>query len=467
MFRDISDHASSCHTCAWFRSSAAGNKPMLDFHIPAERWNTLGIDFIKLPRGHNGWQYLLVAVDIFTMYIALAPLQDKTAELAAHTLVNSVFCTLNVLHRIISNNGTEFINELMTHVKEIYNNERCYTAAFHPQGNALVERTKRKILENFHPLICGIKENWDFWEIPLVEHFKYLTAFRMMIGHYKFNRMPFVLRNAPSTLQRLMYAVFKERLEKVFCLLRRSDTFSKDLKSHLNTLEMVRKTLPEVGLKTELYKCSFWNEIFCFWVMPLIGTGFPCFPTRSRLSRTFLLSLIRTKCAIFLGQLHFKEIFFIILLNAKPPHKAWSPWGRFSLRPWRRAKFLLPEIGPVPYYPYISKPFHLTTDTLFMGLEAVIQQGDSSSRKRVISYASRTVFHQEARYSVSEPSQCYGCSSVQDISCWATRCMHIRIINPCLASSMINICRGNWVVEALPSWDLLPGSITCMGKIIS
>ena len=167
MSSDVTRHVALCPTCAQFRGSAAGQQPMLEVPLPAEPWDTIGIDLLKLPKSLNGSEYLLVTVDLFSRYSILTPLKDKTAESVARALVDSVFCTFNVPRRIVSDNGTEFKNELMEKIEQIYGIDRCYTTAFHPQGNGLVERTNRKILEILRPLVQEMKETWEYF-IPMV-----------------------------------------------------------------------------------------------------------------------------------------------------------------------------------------------------------------------------------------------------------------------------------------------------------
>ena len=47
-----------------------------------------------------------------------------------------------------------------------------------------------------------------FWQIQLIEKYKYKTAFIVPFGHYEWNVMPFGLKSAPSEFQNIMNGIF-------------------------------------------------------------------------------------------------------------------------------------------------------------------------------------------------------------------------------------------------------------------
>lgn len=64
-----------------------------------------------------------------------------------------------------------------------------------------------------------------FHQIPMAEESKKYTGFSTERGHWEFNHMPFRLKNAPATFQRLMDRSFQSlagfRLSRRHCNLRR------------------------------------------------------------------------------------------------------------------------------------------------------------------------------------------------------------------------------------------------------
>lgn len=78
------------------------------------------------------------------------------------------------------------------------------------------------------------------------------TAFNVENGHYEFLRMPFGLRNAPSTFQRVMDNVLREHIG-IRCLVYMDDiiVFSTSLNEHLDNLRKIFETLKKYTMKIQ------------------------------------------------------------------------------------------------------------------------------------------------------------------------------------------------------------------------
>lgn len=72
-----------------------------------------------------------------------------------------------------------------------------------------------------------------FYQIEVEEADVYKTAHSVEGGHYEFIRMPFGLKTAPATFQRLMNTILKEYPNKI-CLVYLDDIviFSTSLQEH-------------------------------------------------------------------------------------------------------------------------------------------------------------------------------------------------------------------------------------------
>lgn len=84
------------------------------------------------------------------------------------------------------------------------------------------------------------------------------TAFNVDHGKYEFVRMPFGLKNAPATFQRLMDSVLRKHLG-IRCFVYMDDIiiYSINLQTHLSDIQKVLQTLREANLKVQCDKSEF------------------------------------------------------------------------------------------------------------------------------------------------------------------------------------------------------------------
>lgn len=65
-----------------------------------------------------------------------------------------------------------------------------------------------------------------YYQIPMQEEYKNKTAFSTLYGHYEYNRMPFGLKNASATFQKLMNSVLT-RIQGLKCFVYLDDIRAK------------------------------------------------------------------------------------------------------------------------------------------------------------------------------------------------------------------------------------------------
>ncbi len=109
---DIEKHIAQCLSCA---ETNGGTKttPILDYPLPTKPFDVIDIDLLQLPRSHQGSSYILVCVDHFSRFTVLDPLPNKSATTVAHALVSHVICPYMTPRVLLSDNGTEFENQIL------------------------------------------------------------------------------------------------------------------------------------------------------------------------------------------------------------------------------------------------------------------------------------------------------------------------------------------------------------------
>ena len=97
-----------------------------------------------------------------------------------------------------------------------------------------------------------------FHQIPIEENSKKITAFTTSEGHFEFERMPFGLKNAPATFQRMMDNALKGQNGKI-CMVYLDDiiVFGTSIEKHNKNLVTLFERLRQTGLKLQPDKCEY------------------------------------------------------------------------------------------------------------------------------------------------------------------------------------------------------------------
>lgn len=100
-----------------------------------------------------------------------------------------------------------------------------------------------------------------YYQIPLSEQSKHLTAFITPDGHFEFNRMPFGLTNAPSNFQRTINKVLgNARFKHAFAYMDDIIIPSVDIDDGFKRLHDILKLFNDAGLTLNLNKCNFFKK---------------------------------------------------------------------------------------------------------------------------------------------------------------------------------------------------------------
>jgi len=106
----------------------------------------VGMDVMgPLPIIKTGKRYIVIAVDHFTKWVEIKALESNDAQSIALFFYEDVICRHGVPEILTTDQGTEFINELLTTLNQIYQIKHIKTTAYHPQGNGQVERMNKTI----------------------------------------------------------------------------------------------------------------------------------------------------------------------------------------------------------------------------------------------------------------------------------------------------------------------------------
>lgn len=229
------------------------------------------------------------------------------------------------------------------------------------------------------------------------------TAFSTDNGHYEFLRMPFGLKNAPATFQRMINEVLKDYINKI-CLVYMDDVivFSTTLDEHILNLKQIFKKFQEYNLKVQLDKCEFLKTETEFLGHIITREGIR--PNSKKIDAILKIPLPKTHKQIksFLGMVGFYRKFINNLAKITKPLTLCLKKGKKVehteefIKAFETCKLILCN-EPILIHPDFSKLFTLTTDASNYAIGAVLSQ-----EGKPVCYASRTLNPNEVNYSVTE-----------------------------------------------------------------
>ncbi len=101
-----------------------------------------------------------------------------------------------------------------------------------------------------------------YYQVPFAEEDKFKTAFITEFGLFEFNVMPFGLKNAPATFQRMMAKVMKPHIESGLARVYLSDVAVKSgrASSHEEDVLLVCGDIDANQINLKLKKCTFSSQ---------------------------------------------------------------------------------------------------------------------------------------------------------------------------------------------------------------
>ena len=247
-----------------------------------------------------------------------------------------------------------------------------------------------------------------YWQIEMKEEDKQKTAFTCCYGLYQFNVMPFGLKNAPPTFQRLMNELFRDYLDE-FVVIYIDDilVFSKTFEDHMRHLQIVFKILKEANLMIKLKKCKFCEPNIEFLGHIVGRDGLKPDPSKiekiKNLKSPKNVKDVRSILGICSYYRKFVKNFSKIAkpLNQLLRKNQLFQWSEKEQKSFEELKQRLIE-SPILQYPDYEKEFILITDASGKGLGAVLSQLDKDNKEVVIAYASKSLNNTQANYPITD-----------------------------------------------------------------
>ncbi|CAM4560493.1 unnamed protein product [Caretta caretta] len=252
-----------------------------------------------------------------------------------------------------------------------------------------------------------------YWQVPLDESAKERSAFITHLGLYEFNVLPFGLRNAPATFQRLVDGLLAGLGEYAVAYLDDVAIFLDSWADHLEHLQKVLERIREAGLTVKAKKCQIGlNRVT--YLGHQVGQG-TISPLQAKVDAIQKWPVPKSKKQVqsFLGLAgyyrrfvpHYSQIAAPLtdLTKKKQPNAV--QWTGKCQKAFNKLKATLMS-DPVLRAPDFDKPFLVTTDASERGVGAVLMQKGPDQEFHPVVFLSKKLSERESNWSVTE-KECY------------------------------------------------------------
>ncbi|KAJ9543636.1 LOW QUALITY PROTEIN: hypothetical protein OSB04_023343 [Centaurea solstitialis] len=161
IFKDSFEFVKKCDRCQRTGNVSQRNEMPLNNILEVELFDVWGIDFMgPFPMSfHN--QYILVAVDYVSKWVEAIACPRNDAKTVINFLHKNIFVRFGTPRALISDEGTHFVNRMLSAVLNKYNIQHRIATAYHPQTNGLAELSNREIKSILEKVVKPNRKDWS------------------------------------------------------------------------------------------------------------------------------------------------------------------------------------------------------------------------------------------------------------------------------------------------------------------
>jgi hypothetical protein len=162
MKTDTADFVKACHTCQMQANLIHTHPTNLQNMATPWPFHTWGLDLIgPINPPSGGYIWILAATEYFTKWVEAIPLRKATGVAEANFIREHIITRFGIPHKIISDNGTPFVNKDVQEVLEHYRIKHRRSTPYYPQGNGQAEATNRMLLRILSKMVFYYGKGWS------------------------------------------------------------------------------------------------------------------------------------------------------------------------------------------------------------------------------------------------------------------------------------------------------------------
>ena len=245
-----------------------------------------------------------------------------------------------------------------------------------------------------------------YWQVPLTERAREISAFVTPDGLYQYKVMPFGMRNAPATFQRLINTVIADipgcegYIDDVII-------YSEVWTDHLRQIRLFFDKLRDANLTVNLSKSAFGHAQVHFLGHVVGGGEVKPITAKVDAINNFPVPSNKKELMRFLGMAGYyrrfcKNFSVIVKPLTELLHKDTKfNWVEKCQVAFEKVKAMLTN-EPILCAPNFQRPFKLAVDTSDIGAGAILLQEDATEVERPVCYFSKKFEKGQKNYCTSE-----------------------------------------------------------------
>lgn len=161
---DVQRYIQQCLQCQLKKLVRVKTKqPMVITDTLGWAFDKIAMDIVgPLPRTEAGNEYILTMQDQLSKFCIAVPLKDQTAATIADKFVKRFITIFGSPKAVLTDQGRNFVSDLMKKLAKYYRIRKFRTTAFHPQSNGSLERSHHALIEYLKQYANDNKQ-WDEW----------------------------------------------------------------------------------------------------------------------------------------------------------------------------------------------------------------------------------------------------------------------------------------------------------------
>jgi hypothetical protein len=164
----ITSVVQDCHQCNVYTVTKTGYNPSSFIHATGP-WEHVQVDTsVHLPPSPDGYTTLLVVIDVFTGFVILRPCKSSSAEEIAQEIWD-IFCTFGFPKILQSDNGHEFVNDLLRALVKISGIDHRFISPYNPRADGKVERAIGTVASVIKKMVHGTNMLWPMY-VPFAQY---------------------------------------------------------------------------------------------------------------------------------------------------------------------------------------------------------------------------------------------------------------------------------------------------------